>query len=136
MSREKAMEFFRTCEEGKGWQACKEYCTTNASFSSQAEPLKDITTLESYADWMSGIYTPIPNAGYEIKSISTNEDSSHVSVFAVFTGTHSEEGGPVPVTGKSLRTDYVYVMEFSANKISHLTKIWNSEAAFKQIGWL
>ncbi|SVE52714.1 uncharacterized protein METZ01_LOCUS505568, partial [marine metagenome] len=39
MSREKAMEFFKACEEGKGWQACKEYCITNASFSSQAEPL-------------------------------------------------------------------------------------------------
>ena len=135
MSREKAMKFFTACEEGKGWQGCKEFCSDNASFSAQAEPLKDITTLEGYVNWMSGIYTPMPNASYEIKSISTNEDSSHVSVFAVFTGTHSEEGGPVPPTGKSLRTDYVYVMEFSEDKISHLTKIWNSETAFKQVGW-
>ena len=135
MSREKAMEFFQTCEEGKGWKDCKKYCTDNASFSSQAEPLKDISTLEAYADWMSGIYTPMPNAGYEIKSISTNEDSSHVSVFAVFTGTHSEEGGPVPPTGNSVRTDYVYVMELVEDKINHMTKIWNSEEANKQLGW-
>ena len=135
MSREKAMDFFQACEEGKGWKDCKKYCTDNASFSSQAEPLKDITTLEVYADWMSGIYTPMPNAGYEIKSISTNEDSSHVSVFAVFTGTHSEEGGPVPPTGNSVRTDYVYVMELVEEKINHMTKIWNSDEANKQLGW-
>ena len=70
MSREKAMEFFKACEEGKGWQGCKEFCSDNASFSAQAEPLKDITTLEGYADWMSDIYTPMPNASYEIKSMT------------------------------------------------------------------
>lgn len=135
MSKETAMAFFQACEEGKGWAVCKEYCTDDASFSVQASPLQGISTIEGYSDWMAGVFTFMPNAAYEIKSICTNDDSSHVSVFAVFTGTHSEEGGPVPPTGKSMTTDYVYVMELSEGKVSHLTKIWNSEEALKQVGW-
>ena len=84
---------------------------------------------------MRGIYTPLPNAGYEISSVRVNEDSSQVVFFAVFTGTHTGEGGPVPATGKSVRTDYVYIIEFSGPKISHMTKVWNSESANIQIGW-
>ena len=34
-----AMRFFETCEAGKGWEACQTYCTPDASFSAQAEPL-------------------------------------------------------------------------------------------------
>ena len=93
-------------------------------------------TLEAYTNWMQDLYEYMPNAGYETKSISTNEDTSHISFYAVFTGTHTHEGGPVPPTGKSVRTDYVYVMEISGGKISHLTKIWNSAIAFKQLGWI
>ena len=41
----------------------------------------------------------------------------------------------MPPTGKSLSTDYVYVMEFDAGKIKHMQKIWNSGWAMKQVGW-
>ena len=47
-----AREFFDACEAGKGWQACSAYCTPTASFSSQAEPLAEVKTLQAYADWM------------------------------------------------------------------------------------
>ena len=130
-----ALDFFKECEEGKGWAGCQEYCAPNATFSCQAEPLEGMDTLEAYTNWMQDLYEYMPNAGYETKSISTNEDVSHISFYAVFTGTHTHEGGPVPPTGKSVRTDYVYVMELSGGKISHLTKIWNSAIAFKQLGW-
>jgi len=43
---ETAMKFFKACEEGKGWDECKSYCTSDASFSSQAEPLAEIQSLE------------------------------------------------------------------------------------------
>jgi len=36
-----AKEFFEACEAGKGWQACRVYCTPNASFAAQSEPLAD-----------------------------------------------------------------------------------------------
>jgi hypothetical protein len=37
--------------------------------------------------------------------------------------------------GKSTRTDYVYVMDFEDGKIRHMTKIWNSGWAMKELGW-
>ena len=49
-----AKEFFVACEAGKGWEACKGYCTSDATFSAQAEPLADIKTLRDYTEWMKG----------------------------------------------------------------------------------
>ena len=46
--------------------------------------------------------------------------------YGVFSATHIGEGGLCPPTGKSTRTDYVYVMEFGGDKIRHMTKIWNA----------
>jgi hypothetical protein len=40
-----AEAFFAACETGKGWDECRAYCTPNASFSAQAEPLLDVKTL-------------------------------------------------------------------------------------------
>ncbi len=132
---ETAHAFFDACETGKGWDVCKDYCTADASFSSQAEPLLEITTLSAYADWMKGLFGPIPDAHYELKSFALDTERNIVSAFAVFKGTHSGEGGPVPPTGKSVRSDYVYVMEFSGDRISHMTKIWHSGLALQQLGW-
>jgi ketosteroid isomerase-like protein len=53
----------------------------------------------------------------------------------VFSGTHSGEGGPVPPTGKSTSTDYVYVMGFEEGKICRMTKIWNVGWAMRELGW-
>ncbi len=48
----------------------------------------------------------------------------------------SGPGGPCSPTGKSLESDYVYVMEFDGDKIRHMTKIWNAGIAMKQLGWV
>ena len=45
-----AQGFFEACEAGKCWQSCAPYCTPDASFSAQAEPLADVTTLEAYTE--------------------------------------------------------------------------------------
>ena len=55
--------------------------------------------------------------------------------YGVLSGTHTGEGGPLPPTGKSTSTDYVYVMEFEDAKIRHMTKIWNAGMAMKDLGW-
>ena len=47
-----AHDFFAACEAGKGWDVCKTYCTPNATFAAQAEPLAGVKTLAEYADWM------------------------------------------------------------------------------------
>jgi predicted ester cyclase len=131
-----ARGFFDACESGKGWAGCRFYCTPDASFSSQAEPLATLTTLQEYTEWMKGLLTVMPDGRYEVKSFATDAERRNVSVFAVFMATHSGVGGPCPPTGKSLRSDYVYVMEFSGEKISHMTKIWNADWAMKEVGWI
>jgi len=53
----------------------------------------------------------------------------------VFHGTHTGPGGPVPPNGRHTSTDYVYVMQFEGDKISHMTKIWHAGLAMKELGW-
>jgi steroid delta-isomerase-like uncharacterized protein len=132
---EVARAFFDACETGKGWEACRQYCTPDATFSAQAEPLADVQTLEQYTDWMKAILTPLPDGRYELKSFAADEDRNNVIAYGIFSATHTGEGGPVPPTGKSVSTDYVYVMDFEGDRIRHMTKIWNSGDALQQLGW-
>ena len=55
--------------------------------------------------------------------------------FAVFRGTHTGDGGPVPPTARAVETDYVYVMEFDRDRIRHMTKIWNDTVSLQQLRW-
>jgi predicted ester cyclase len=130
-----AEAFFAACETGKGWEVCSAYCTPNATFSAQAEPLLDMKTLAQYTDWMKGIMTVLPDARYEVKSFATDGARNNVAAYGVFSGTHTGQGGPVPPTGRRLNTDYVYVMQFEGDKIAHMTKIWNAGLALKDLGW-
>ena len=130
-----AKEFFEACEVGKGWEVCKAYCTPDATFAAQAEPLAGVTTLAQYTDWMKGLMTIMPNGSYEVKSFATDVERNNVAAYGVFSGTHTGPGGPCPPTGKNTRTDYVYVMQFKGDKISHMTKIWHSGLAMKELGW-
>jgi predicted ester cyclase len=133
--RDTAEKFFVACETGKGWEGCKEYCRPDASFNAQAEPLAGVETLAQYCDWMKGLLGFIPDGRYDLKSLAVDEDRRNVSAFAVFHGTHTGPGGPCPPTGKSVSTDYVYVMQFDGDKISGMTKVWHSGLAVKALGW-
>ena len=132
---ETAQAFVEACEHGKGWDACSAYCHPNATFAAQAEPLADVTTLQGYADWMKALLVFVPDGDYEVKAFAADEQRRNVCMYAVFTGTHSAEGGPMPPTGKRTRSDYVYVMDFEDGKIKHMTKIWNAGWAMKELGW-
>jgi hypothetical protein len=131
---EVAHQFFEACEAGKGWEVCKTFCTPNATFSAQAEPLADVRTLQAYADWMQGLMKMMPDGHYELKAFATDDKRANVTAYAVFAGTHTGQGGPPP-TGKSTRSDYVYSMDFDGDKIRHMTKIWNAGWAMKELGW-
>ena len=131
-----AEAFFTACETGKGWEACKAYCTPNATFRAQAEPLLEIRTLAQYTDWMKGLLAFIPDGRYELKAFGTDDERKSVCAYGVFSGTHTGQGGPCPPTGKSVETDYVYVMYFDGDKIRHMTKIWHSGLAMKELGWV
>jgi predicted ester cyclase len=130
-----AHRFFEACETGKGWDGCQAYCTPDASFAAQSEPLAEIRTLKDYADWMKGLLSFMPDGRYAVKSFATDEQRRSVCAYGVFSATHTGQGGPLPPTGKSTTTDYVYVMEFEGDKIRHMTKIWNAPWAMKQLGW-
>jgi predicted ester cyclase len=132
-----ARHFFEACETGKGWSACEAWCHEGATFSCQANALADTTTLEAYTDWAKdSILTPLPDGHYELKAFATDPDQNSVVAAAVFYGTHTGTGGPVGPTGKSVATDYVYVMKFEGDKIRHMTKIWNDVQALGSLGWV
>jgi predicted ester cyclase len=131
-----AEAFFAACEEGKGWEVCREFCTPTATFAAQAEPLLEIKTLAQYTDWMKAILTVLPDARYEVKSFATDTTRNNVAAYGVFHGTHTGPGGPVPPTGLQTSTDYVYVMQFEGDKIAHMTKIWHAGLAMQELGWI
>jgi steroid delta-isomerase-like uncharacterized protein len=130
-----AQKFFDACETGKGWDGCKAYCHPAATFSAQAGALNGVDTLEGYTDWMKGLFTPVPDGSYDLRSFAVDEDRNSVMAYAVFSGTHTGDGGPVPATGKRVAADYVYVMKFDDGRIRHMTKIWNDAVSMAQLGW-
>ena len=130
-----ARAFFDALDTGQGWDACSAFCTPAATFTAQAEPLAEIHTLADYAEWMKGMMAIAPDGRYEMKFFATDPERQSVAAYAVFHATHTGEGGPVPPTGKSTSSDYVYVMEFEGDKIRHLTKIWNASWALRELGW-
>lgn len=131
-----AEQFFDACETGKGWDVCQKYCHPGATFSSQTGALVDVKTLQAYTDWMKGLFTPVPDAQYELRSFAVDEGRKNVIGYGVFRGTHTGPGGPVPPTGKKVEADYVYVMDFDGDRIRHMTKIWNDGISLKQLGWM
>jgi predicted ester cyclase len=132
---EPAKLFFEACETGKGWEGCKEYCHPAATFSSQTGVLAEIDTLEGYCEWMKNLLTPLPDGHYELHFFAADESRNTVAAYAVFHGTQTGPGGPVPPTGKSIAADYVYAMVFEDNRIQHMTKIWNDTISLQQLGW-
>jgi predicted ester cyclase len=134
--RETAETFFDACESGKGWDGCKQFCTPGATFSAQASALAGVTSVEAYTNWMKSLYTPMPDARYEVRSFAVDEKRNNVAAFGVFRATHTANGGPLPPTGKSVEAEYVYVMDFEGGQIKHLTKIWNDVFSLQQLGWM
>ncbi|TNE58404.1 MAG: nuclear transport factor 2 family protein [Alphaproteobacteria bacterium] len=130
-----ATAFFEACETGKGWEVCKVYCSEDATFSSQTDALAGVETLKDYTNWMTGLLTILEDGRYDLKSFAIDESRNSVTAFAVFSGTHTGEGGPVPPTGKSAQADYVYNMQMEGDKIVHMTKIWNDAQTMRPLGW-
>ena len=133
--RERAELFFKACDEGQGWDVCQEFCHPGATFSVQADALAEVTTIEGYADWLKGLYTFVTDERYELKCFAVDEKRNTAIWFAVFYGTHTGEGGPVPPTGKTTESDYVYSVQFDGDRIRHMTKVWNDGLTLKQLGW-
>jgi predicted ester cyclase len=132
---EPARYFFHACETGQGWDSCSAYCHPEATFSAQAGALADISTVKSYTEWMKGLFAAVPDGRYELKFFAAHESDTSVAAVAVFHGTNTGEGGPVPPTNRSVAADYVYHLNFEGGKIRHMTKIWNDAYSLEQLGW-
>ena len=132
---ETAKAFFEACETGKGWEGCKLLCHEGTGFSCQADALAETATLAEYAEWMKGLLTPVPDGRNKLTAFAANETRGTVVAAAEFHGTQTGEGGPVAPTGKTVVSDYAYVMQFDGDKISHITKIWNDVHALRGLGW-
>ncbi|MFT7214858.1 MAG: hypothetical protein ACI9XK_005129 [Granulosicoccus sp.] len=61
------MQFFYSCETGKGWEACKSYCHPEATFLAQTGALADINDIEGHTEWMKNLLTAIRDGYYELK---------------------------------------------------------------------
>lgn len=133
---ETARAFFEACETGKGWGVCLRWCHSEAGFSCQADALAEISVLSAYVEWMKGLLVAVPDGHYELKAFACDAERATVVAAAVFSGTQTGEGGPVAPTGKSVVSEYVYVIKFDGDKISHMTKIWNDVHALRGLGWV
>jgi hypothetical protein len=81
-----------------------------------AEPLAEERRWQ-YTDWMKGLFRPLPNSSYEVKS-RCHRRRNNVTAYGVFRRTIQARARSQLA---STRTDYVY--EFTGGKISHMTKI-------------
>lgn len=137
-SFENAVKFFRNCEGAKGWEACKEYVADNATFNAQSEPMAELTQVKEYVDAMAGLGTvTLAGSSFQIHTSSFDKENNTAMIFATFTGTHVGEGGPISPTNKTTNSHYVFVIKMnSEGKVEHITKIWNSSWAFRELGWM
>lgn len=121
-----AQALFDACEKGRGWEACKQYCTPDAEFKIQAVDalpgphVTDCKTVEDYTNWMAGVVKNFGDkATYKVLSKAVDKDNCAVTFYAVFMG----------------YSDYVYVFNFDkkTEKVYSFTKIWNDQYAFNNI---
>lgn len=132
-----ARKFFVACEAPDGWAGCAPYVAEGATFKAQSEPIADMDSVEAYAEWMKGFGTvTAPGATYTLHASAWDEENRTALFFATYHATHSGEGGPVPPTGQSTNSDYVYAVTMGADdKVVHMTKIWNAPWALRELGW-
>jgi hypothetical protein len=135
---ENATKFFHACESLKGWEGCQSYVAPGATFQAQCEPLVDIKTVEAYCGWMAAVGSgPLKGCSYKLHTSSYDEATRTAVFVATFHATNTGDGGPVPPTGKSTATDYVYALTMNADgNVAAMRKIWNASWALKELGWM
>ncbi len=134
---ENAKRFFDACEAPSGWDGCKQFVSNGATFQAQSEPIAEIDTVEGYCEWMKAFGTvTAAGATYDLHTAAWDESTRTATFFATYDATHVGEGGPVPPTGQSTSSHYVYVLTMdTSNKVCAFTKIWNAPWAMRELGW-
>ncbi|MBK7600285.1 MAG: hypothetical protein IPJ07_17905 [Acidobacteria bacterium] len=135
---ENAKKFFVACEASEGWEGCQSYVAEGATFRAQSEPLIEVTTVQSYCEWMAGLgKITLPGATYNLHTAAFDETTNTAIFFATFHARHTGEGGPMPATNLETHTDYVYVLQMNdENKVTSMVKVWNAPWALRELGWM
>ena len=97
-----------------------------ATFSSQCETFKDMTTVKEYVDWSEGFGKICPGATFTV-NFKTFDEATATAIFdCTYHATHTGEGGPVEATNKTTHSDYVYRLKFNDDaKVESMYKVWN-----------
>jgi predicted ester cyclase len=133
---ENATRFFHACESSEGWEGCRQYVEPDASFEAQAGPLVELDTVEGYTEWMADAADWMPDGHYHLHSSAWDGENRAAMFFATFHGSHTGEGGPVPPTGREMKSHYVYVLFMNGDdRVERMCKIWNAPWAMDQLGW-
>jgi predicted ester cyclase len=79
---------------------------------------------------------PMPDFGYIVKAIATNE--SQVIINGTIHGTHTGEGGPVEPSNPPLKGYADFSITFTVNEDGMIVNVWeimDASSLWKQLGW-
>merc|ERR1711998_246815 len=87
-SMEAATACFHACERGEGWEICRQFCSTDATFIVQATDalpgpaISACQSAEQYTEWMKGVVANMGDiASYEIDAVAFDAETS-TAIFA------------------------------------------------------
>ncbi len=74
---------------------------------------------------------------YKFHAQGNEEAKSNAVYFAVYHATHVGEGGPVVLTQKTTRSQFVHVLRMdSNNNAAHVVKAWEATWVLRELGWM
>lgn len=130
------------CDGGKGWEACRDRCVPDATFSCHNDTLGSMATLQEYADFIAFFGRACPNATWTTHDVFW-DGTTHTAFFHCtyhVTHTVSVPGlGPETPTLRSSDANYCYIIRTDPNrqgKITHVQKLWNDAWLLRDLGWI
>lgn len=135
---ENAKKFFEACQGAKGWEGCRPYVEPGAVFFAQCEPCVDIHTVKVFCECMAEFGTVTsPEGYYDLNCAAFDQANRMAMFFCTYHARHTGEGGPVSPTNKKTSSHCAYILTMSENdKVERMIKVWNSNWAMRELGWL
>jgi len=95
---------------------------------------------EEYADWRASMrdraVEAAPDCKWVLEHASWDKDKRTIACYGVASGTHTGPGGPVPATGRSVASEYVYILHVDeTGRFDRMTLVWNAGWAMRELGW-
>jgi hypothetical protein len=112
------------CTGAAGASTSDPLCTADATFSCQADMLKDVKTISEYSEWSKAFLKGNETAIFEGTLVEDAASSTCIWSAVIWPG---GKDGPV--------LDYVYTFHFNAHgKIDAMKKIWNDKFSLAALG--